>query len=144
MTTDRDALAGEFVQFAIDAGVLRFGDFKTKAGRQSPYFFNAGLFDDGAKLARLAQFYARAIAQSGLEFDVIFGPAYKGIPLGAGVAGWPTSIWMMRRPAASALRAASITSMTMKGSTCPRCDVLISASLFWAGIGPCAPWVKPA
>ena len=86
MTTDRDALAGEFVQFAIDAGVLRFGDFKTKAGRRSPYFFNAGLFDDGAKLARLAQFYARAIAQSGLEFDVIFGPAYKGIPLGAGVA----------------------------------------------------------
>ena len=86
MTTDRDALAGEFVQFAIDAGVLGFGDFKTKAGRQSPYFFNAGLFDDGAKLARLAQFYARAIAQSGLEFDVIFGPAYKGIPLGAGVA----------------------------------------------------------
>lgn len=86
MTTDRDALAGEFVQFAIDAGVLRFADFKTKAGRQSPYFFNAGLFDDGAKLARLAQFYARAIAQSGLEFDVIFGPAYKGIPLGAGVA----------------------------------------------------------
>ena len=86
MTKDRDALAGEFVQFAIDAGVLRFGDFKTKAGRQSPYFFNAGLFDDGAKLARLAQFYARAIAQSGLEFDVIFGPAYKGIPLGAGVA----------------------------------------------------------
>ena len=86
MTTDRDALAGEFVQFAIDAGVLRFGDFKTKAGRQSPYFFNAGLFDDGAKLARLAQFYARAIAQSGLEFDVILGPAYKGIPLGAGVA----------------------------------------------------------
>lgn len=86
MTTDRDALAGEFVQFAIDAGVLRFGDFKTKAGRQSPYFFNAGLFDDGAKLARLAQFYALAIAQSGLEFDVIFGPAYKGIPLGAGVA----------------------------------------------------------
>ena len=86
MTTDRDALAGEFVQFAIDAGVLRFGDFKTKAGRQSPYFFNAGLFDDGAKLARLAQFYARAIAQSGLEFDVIFGPAHKGIPLGAGVA----------------------------------------------------------
>lgn len=74
------------MQFAIDAGVLRFGDFKTKAGRQSPYFFNAGLFDDGAQLARLAQFYARAIAQSGLEFDVIFGPAYKGIPLGAGVA----------------------------------------------------------
>lgn len=85
-TADRDALARDFVQFAIDAGVLRFGEFKTKAGRLSPYFFNAGLFDDGAKLARLAQFYARAIVASGIEFDVIFGPAYKGIPLGAAVA----------------------------------------------------------
>jgi orotate phosphoribosyltransferase len=83
---DRDALARDFVQFAIDAGVLRFGEFKTKAGRMSPYFFNAGLFDDGAKLARLAQFYARALVDSGVEFDVIFGPAYKGIPLGAAVA----------------------------------------------------------
>jgi len=81
-----DALAQEFVQFAIEAGVLRFGEFKTKAGRMSPYFFNAGLFDDGAKMARLAQFYARAILASGIEFDVIFGPAYKGIPLGAVVA----------------------------------------------------------
>ncbi|MFD1712627.1 orotate phosphoribosyltransferase [Ottowia sp. GY511] len=84
--SDQDGLAQEFVQFAIDAGVLRFGEFKTKAGRMSPYFFNAGLFDDGAKLARLAQFYARALLASGLEFDVIFGPAYKGIPLGAAVA----------------------------------------------------------
>ena len=83
---DQDLLAQEFVQFAIEAGVLRFGEFKTKAGRMSPYFFNAGLFDDGAKLARLAQFYARALLASGLEFDVIFGPAYKGIPLGAAVA----------------------------------------------------------
>ncbi len=83
---DRDALARDFVQFAIDAGVLRFGEFKTKAGRLSPYFFNAGLFDDGAQLARLAQFYARALIDSGVEFDVIFGPAYKGIPLGAAVA----------------------------------------------------------
>jgi len=82
----QDQLAREFVQFAIDSGVLRFGDFKTKAGRQSPYFFNAGLFDDGAKLGRLAQFYARALLASGIEFDVIFGPAYKGIPLGAAVA----------------------------------------------------------
>ena len=85
-TADRDALAREFVQFAIEAGVLRFGEFRTKAGRLSPYFFNAGLFDDGAKLARLAQFYARAITLSGVEFDLIFGPAYKGIPLGAAVA----------------------------------------------------------
>ena len=69
-----------------EAGVLRFGEFKTKAGRLSPYFFNAGLFDDGAKLGRLAQFYARRILASGIEFDMIFGPAYKGIPLAAAVA----------------------------------------------------------
>jgi len=83
---DMQALAQEFVQFAIDSGVLRFGEFKTKAGRMSPYFFNAGLFDDGAKLGRLAQFYAKALLASGIEFDMIFGPAYKGIPLGAAVA----------------------------------------------------------
>ncbi|MFT3778412.1 MAG: orotate phosphoribosyltransferase [Ottowia sp.] len=83
---EQDRLAQDFVQFAIDSGVLRFGEFKTKAGRMSPYFFNAGLFDDGAKLGRLAQFYARALLASGIEFDVIFGPAYKGIPLGAAVA----------------------------------------------------------
>ena len=82
----KDALARDFVQFAIESGVLRFGQFKTKAGRLSPYFFNAGLFDDGAKLGRLAQFYARALIASGIEFDVIFGPAYKGIPLAAAVA----------------------------------------------------------
>ncbi|MFV0681514.1 orotate phosphoribosyltransferase [Ottowia sp.] len=82
----QDALAAEFVQFAIDCGVLRFGEFKTKAGRLSPYFFNAGLFDDGTKMLRLGQFYARALLASGIEFDVIFGPAYKGIPLGAVVA----------------------------------------------------------
>jgi orotate phosphoribosyltransferase len=78
--------AQAFVQFCIESGVLRFGEFKTKAGRMSPYFFNAGLFDDGAKLGRLAQFYAQALLASGIEFDMIFGPAYKGIPLGAAVA----------------------------------------------------------
>ncbi|MEP6791156.1 MAG: orotate phosphoribosyltransferase [Ramlibacter sp.] len=82
----QDQLALDFVQFAVDSGVLRFGEFKTKAGRLSPYFFNAGLFDDGAKLGRLAQFYARRIMASGVEFDTIFGPAYKGIPLAAVVA----------------------------------------------------------
>ena len=81
----QDALAQDFVQFAVDSGVLRFGDFKTKAGRMSPYFFNAGLFDDGAKLGRLDAFYARRIMDSGIEFDMVFGPAYKGIPLGAAV-----------------------------------------------------------
>ena len=82
----QDRLALDFVQFSVDSGVLRFGQFKTKAGRQSPYFFNAGLFDDGAKLGRLAQFYAQRILASGIEFDMIFGPAYKGIPLAAAVA----------------------------------------------------------
>lgn len=83
---DTGGLAQEFVQFAVEAGVLRFGEFKTKAGRLSPYFFNAGLFDDGAKMGRLAEFYAKAIMASGMEFDMVFGPAYKGIPLAATVA----------------------------------------------------------
>jgi orotate phosphoribosyltransferase len=81
-----DALAQEFVQFSLDCGVLKFGEFKTKAGRMSPYFFNAGLFDDGAKLGKLASFYAQRLVQSGIAFDMIFGPAYKGIPLGAAVS----------------------------------------------------------
>jgi orotate phosphoribosyltransferase len=82
----QDKLAQDFVAFAVQAGVLRFGEFKTKAGRLSPYFFNAGLFDDGDKLGRLAQFYAQRILASGVQFDMIFGPAYKGIPLAAAVA----------------------------------------------------------
>ena len=81
-----DTLAQEFVQFSLDCGVLKFGEFKTKAGRMSPYFFNAGLFDDGAKLGRLASFYAQRLVGSGIAFDMIFGPAYKGIPLGAAVS----------------------------------------------------------
>ena len=79
-------LAQDFVRFAVESGVLRFGEFKTKAGRMSPYFFNAGLFDDGAKMAKLSEFYAKAILASGIEFDMVFGPAYKGIPLAATVA----------------------------------------------------------
>jgi orotate phosphoribosyltransferase len=82
----QDRLAQDFVQFSVDSGVLRFGEFKTKAGRLSPYFFNAGLFDDGAKLGKLAEFYAKRLIASGIGFDMIFGPAYKGIPLGAAVA----------------------------------------------------------
>ncbi|HJW04449.1 MAG TPA: orotate phosphoribosyltransferase [Azospira sp.] len=76
----------EFIEFAVARQVLRFGEFKTKAGRLSPYFFNSGLFNDGESLGRLAQFYAKAIEASGLECDVLFGPAYKGIPLVAAVA----------------------------------------------------------
>lgn len=75
-----------FVAFALDQGVLRFGQFKTKAGRLSPYFFNAGLFNTGVALAKLGEFYANAILASGVTFDVLFGPAYKGIPLAAGTA----------------------------------------------------------
>ena len=71
----------EFIEFAIAHNVLRFGEFKTKAGRLSPYFFNAGLFNDGDSLDRLAQFYAKAIDTCGIAVDTLFGPAYKGIPL---------------------------------------------------------------
>ena len=76
----------EFFAFCIECGVLRFGEFKTKAGRMSPYFFNAGLFNDGAMLGRLGEFYAKAILAAGQPFDMLFGPAYKGIPLAASVA----------------------------------------------------------
>jgi orotate phosphoribosyltransferase len=76
----------EFIAFCIECGVLRFGQFKTKAGRMSPYFFNAGLFNDGAMLGRLGGFYAKALTAAGQPFDMLFGPAYKGIPLAASVA----------------------------------------------------------
>ncbi|HHJ4328593.1 TPA: orotate phosphoribosyltransferase, partial [Klebsiella pneumoniae] len=76
----------EFIRFAIERGVLRFGEFTLKSGRTSPYFFNAGLFDSGLALARLGRFYAAALEQAAIEFDVLFGPAYKGIPLAATTA----------------------------------------------------------
>ncbi len=76
----------QFVEFAIRTGVLRFGEFRTKAGRLSPYFFNAGLFHDGASLGELSRYYARAALASGIAFDLIFGPAYKGITLAAATA----------------------------------------------------------
>ena len=76
----------DFIRFSVQQKVLCFGEFKTKAGRVSPYFFNAGLFNDGASLRSLSQFYAQAILTSELAFDMLFGPAYKGIPLAAGSA----------------------------------------------------------
>lgn len=76
----------DFLRFAIESNVLCFGEFKTKAGRLSPYFFNAGLFADGASVGKLTRFYAQAIQASGLRFDMLFGPAYKGIVLAAGTA----------------------------------------------------------
>jgi orotate phosphoribosyltransferase len=71
----------QFIEFALETGVLRFGSFTLKSGRTSPYFFNSGLFNTGASLARLGRFYAQAITESTLDFDILFGPAYKGIPL---------------------------------------------------------------
>ena len=71
----------EFIEFALEKQVLKFGEFTLKSGRKSPYFFNAGLFNTGSDLARLGRFYAAALADSGVEFDVLFGPAYKGIPI---------------------------------------------------------------
>jgi orotate phosphoribosyltransferase len=76
----------DFIRFAIDRGVLRFGEFTLKSGRTSPYFFNAGLFNSGSALAQLGKFYASAVVDSGISFDVLFGPAYKGIPLAASTA----------------------------------------------------------
>ncbi|RMG53386.1 MAG: orotate phosphoribosyltransferase [Gammaproteobacteria bacterium] len=76
----------EFLDFAIRQGVLRFGEFTLKSGRTSPYFFNAGLFNTGAALARLGRYYAQTILDAGIEFDVLFGPAYKGIPLASATA----------------------------------------------------------
>ncbi len=76
----------DFIRFAIQQNVLRFGEFKTKAGRLSPYFFNSGLFQDGSALHELCRFYAQAIITSEVQFDMLFGPAYKGIPLAAGTA----------------------------------------------------------
>lgn len=79
-------LKQEFIRFSVDAGVIRFGEFVTKAGRNSPYFFNAGLFNDGANLGRIADFYAQTLLDSGIEFDMLFGPAYKGITLASATA----------------------------------------------------------
>ena len=73
----------EFIELALELGVLKFGEFELKSGRISPYFFNAGLFNTGLAAARLGRYYAAAIAESGVEFDMLFGPAYKGIPLAA-------------------------------------------------------------
>jgi len=80
------ATALDFVRFALNEGVLRFGSFKVKSGRISPYFFNAGLFNSGRSVGKLAQFYAQALLDSGVKFDMLFGPAYKGIPLSTATA----------------------------------------------------------
>ncbi len=87
----------QFIEFALNKQVLKFGEFTLKSGRKSPYFFNAGLFNTGRDLALLGRFYAEALVDSGIEFDLLFGPAYKGIPIATttaggarGYAGWRT------------------------------------------------------
>ncbi|BEI34436.1 orotate phosphoribosyltransferase [Polynucleobacter sp. HIN5] len=86
MSVNSEQIQSDFIQFALEAKVLSFGEFKTKAGRLSPYFFNAGLFNDGAHLGRLGEFYAQALLGSKVDFDMLFGPAYKGITLAASAA----------------------------------------------------------
>jgi orotate phosphoribosyltransferase len=86
MSLSHQNLSKSFILFCIEQQVLKFGEFKTKAGRLSPYFFNAGLFSDGDSLLKLGEFYANSIEKSGIKFDMLFGPAYKGIPLAASIA----------------------------------------------------------
>ncbi len=84
--TNVEQLSQDFIAFSIQKQVLKFGEFKTKAGRLSPYFFNAGLFNDGESLLKLGEFYYQSIQNSGIEFDMLYGPAYKGITLAAAIA----------------------------------------------------------
>jgi len=86
MSVNPEKNQSDFIQFALEAKVLSFGEFKTKAGRLSPYFFNAGLFNDGTQLGKLGKFYAQALLGSNIDFDMLFGPAYKGITLAASTA----------------------------------------------------------
>ena len=86
MPAEQTDFTAQFIDFAIKKQVLRFGEFKTKAGRMSPYFFNAGLFNDGESLMKLGEFYAAAIIKSDVKFDMLFGPAYKGITLAATIS----------------------------------------------------------
>lgn len=86
MSDIRQNLSQDFIEFCIAKQVLKFGEFKTKAGRLSPYFFNAGLFNDGDSLLKLGEFYANSIEKSDIQFDMLFGPAYKGIPLATSIA----------------------------------------------------------
>lgn len=124
----------EFLDFALDLGVLRFGEFTLKSGRVSPYFFNAGLFNTGAALARLGRFYAQAIVDSGIKFDVLYGPAYKGIPLAAVTAaalydqhGLDIPYAFNRKEAKSHGEGGSIVGHPLKG------DILIIDDVITAG-----------
>ena len=145
-------LRQQFIAFSVSAGVLRFGDFTTKAGRQSPYFFNAGLFHDGATLAQVAQFYAQTLLDSGLEFDMLFGPAYKGITLASATAvalagkGRNTSYAYNRKEAKDHGEGGSIVGAELKGKVVIIDDVISAGTsvresvdlIRAAGATPCA------
>jgi orotate phosphoribosyltransferase len=125
-----DNLRQQFIAFSVEAEVLRFGQFVTKAGRQSPYFFNAGLFHDGATLGRLAQFYAQTLLDSGIEFDMLFGPAYKGITLASSTAvalaakGRDTSFAYNRKEAKDHGEGGTIVGAQLKGKVVIIDDVI--------------------
>lgn len=145
-------LRQQFIAFSVSAGVLRFGDFTTKAGRQSPYFFNAGLFHDGATLGQLAQFYAQTLLDSGIEFDMLFGPAYKGITLASATAvalagkGRNTSFAFNRKEAKDHGEGGTIVGATLQGKVVIIDDVISAGTsvresvemIRAAGAEPCA------
>ena len=123
-------LRQEFIAFSVETGVLKFGQFTTKAGRLSPYFFNAGLFHDGATLGQLAQFYAQTLLDSGVEFDMLFGPAYKGITLASATAvalagkGRNTSYAYNRKEAKDHGEGGTIVGATLQGKVVIVDDVI--------------------
>jgi orotate phosphoribosyltransferase len=125
-----DNLRQQFIAFSVEAEVLKFGQFVTKAGRQSPYFFNAGLFHDGATLGKLAQFYAQTLLDSGIEFDMLFGPAYKGITLASATAvalaakGRDTSFAYNRKEAKDHGEGGTIVGAQLKGKVVIIDDVI--------------------
>ncbi|HEY0490956.1 MAG TPA: orotate phosphoribosyltransferase [Telluria sp.] len=145
-------LRQQFIAFSVATGVLRFGEFTTKAGRLSPYFFNAGLFHEGATLGQLAQFYAQTLLDSGVEFDMLFGPAYKGITLASATAvalagkGRDTSFAFNRKEAKDHGEGGTIVGAKLKGKVVIIDDVISAGTsvresvemIRAAGAEPCA------
>ena len=145
-------LRQQFIAFSVSAGVLRFGNFTTKAGRQSPYFFNAGLFHDGTTLAKLSGFYAQTLLDSGVQFDMLFGPAYKGITLASATAvalagkGHNTSFAFNRKEAKAHGEGGTIVGAALQGKVVIIDDVISAGTsvresvdmIRAAGAEPCA------
>ena len=152
MRNDVNNLRQQFIAFSVSTGVLRFGEFTTKAGRLSPYFFNAGLFHEGATLGQLAQFYAQTLLDSGVEFDMLFGPAYKGITLASATAvalagkGRDTSFAFNRKEAKDHGEGGTIVGAKLQGKVVIIDDVISAGTsvresvemIRAAGAEPCA------